>query len=162
MPKLIAWRIDKEKWAADSFSGAGAAVDGGRWNSTGIRVVYTSSSLALAAYEKYVHLPKPVSPKSHFVRFKLEFDDTLVSRLEDANLPAGWKVFPPPKSTQALGDAWIGAGSTVVLAVPSALIHEEINFLLNPAHPDFSKITILPKQTFAFADRIARFVDPAP
>jgi RES domain-containing protein len=69
---------------------------------------------------------------------------------------------PPPKSTQALGDAWIAAGSTVVLAVPSALIHEETNFLLNPAHPDFSKITILPKQTFAFADRIARLIDPAP
>lgn len=160
MPNLIAWRLEKEKWANASFTGAGAAVDGGRWNSAGVRVVYLSEHLAMAAQEKYVHLPKPVPAAMSFVRFRAKFDEGLVHRVDLATLPGDWRVAPPSRSTQAIGDEWVLANTSAVLALPSAIIPEETNYLFNPAHRDFPKIQISDPEPFYFDYRIARLVNP--
>jgi len=162
MPDVQAWRIDKAKWAATSFSGTGAAAEGGRWNSAGVAVVYASQHLAMAAQEKYVHLPKPVPAAMKFVKFEITFDSSLVTEIAHAALPADWRSAPLLASTQALGDAWAQAGTSAVLAVPSAIIPEEWNFLLNPAHADFKKIRISDPLPFEFDYRFARLVEPAP
>ena len=161
MPEPSAWRIDKEKWAKQSFSGVGASLEGGRWNSPGILVGYASEHLAMAAQEKFIHMPKPLPRRSRFVKFGIRFGKLAVARLRASDLPPGWRSEPVPIGTQAIGDAWVKGSKTAILAVPSVLIPEETNFILNPAHPDFSRIEISGAEPFVFDPRMARLIEPA-
>ncbi len=149
---LEAWRIIKEKHAATAFSGEGAAKTGGRWNSRGVPVVYTSSTKSLAALESLVHLNPPVLFKYAAIRIK--FDDALLEIMPARNLPADWRAEPPPPSSKAVGDGWVWEARSAVLALPSLLISGEPNYLLNPAHPDFKKISIGKPEPFAFDPRL--------
>jgi RES domain-containing protein len=150
-----AWRIDRAKWTATSFSGKGAAAVGGRWNPAGLHVVYASENLATAALEKFLHLPKPIPPRLTFVQFALELNGVAVERPRLADLPSSWRDEPVSAASQKFGAAWYGAGRTAVLAVPSAIIPEEINYVLNPAHPQFAKISISKPTPFTFDPRLA-------
>jgi len=135
-----AWRILKAKHVATAFSGEGAAKSGGRWNSRGVAMVYTSCSKALATLENLVHLNPPMSFK--YVAIRIEFDTALVEKAALSKLPADWSIEPPPPSTKQLGDAWVRGGRSAILAVPSVIVSSEINYLLNPAHPEFKKISV--------------------
>jgi len=161
-PEPSAWRVDSARRAAQSFSGAGASLEGGRWNSAGVPAVYASEHLAMAAQEIYVHMPRPLPKGSRFVKFPIRFGRVAVRRLRPRDLPADWRAEPVPASTQAVGDAWIASGETAVLAVPSVLIPEETNFVLNPAHPDFRGLVIGAPEPFTFDPRMARRVEPGP
>jgi RES domain-containing protein len=147
-----AWRIVKEKHAAGAFSGDGARLFGGRWNSRGTAVVYTSSTKSLAALESLVHLNPPVHFR--YVALPIEFDDGLVEILPRKALPADWSAEPPAPSSKALGDAWVREARSALLAVPSLLVAGEPNYLVNPAHPDFKKISIGKPELFAFDPRL--------
>lgn len=147
---LRAWRIVKAKHAATAFSGEGARLYGGRWNSPGVSLVYTSSTQALAALESLVHLNPPVLFK--YAVIPVEFDSALVEKI--SVLPAGWSDSPAPPATRALGDAWAAQARSAVLELPSVIIPGESNFLLNPAHPDFRKIVIGRPAPFAFDPRL--------
>jgi len=144
------WRIVKEKHAATAFNGDGARLNGGRWNSLGTSVVYTSGSMALAALESLVHLNPPVTFK--LVAIPIEFDDALIEEL--AELPADWREEPPPLATKEIGDLWIQGWRSAVLKLPSVIIPSEPNYLLNPAHPDFKKIGIGRSNHFSFDPRL--------
>ena len=145
-----AWRMVKEKPAATAFRGEGAWLYGGRWNSAGTSVVYTSGSPALAALESLVHLNPPVIFK--YLAIPIEFDDALVEKV--AALPADWTEEPPPPATKAIGDLWVKEARSAVLELPSVIILGEPNYLLNPAHPDFQKIIIGKPQPFSFDPRL--------
>ena len=145
-----AWRMVKEKPAATAFLGEGAWLYGGRWNSAGTSVVYTSGSQALAALESLVHLNPPVIFK--YLAIPIEFDDALVEKV--AALPADWTEEPPPPATKAIGDLWVKEARSAVLELPSVIILGEPNYLLNPAHPDFQKIIIGKPQPFSFDPRL--------
>ena len=147
-----AWRIVKEKHAATAFDGEGAWLYGGRWNSPGRRVVYTSAALSLAALESLVHLNPPVVFK--YVAIPIEFDDALVERVASSGLPADWTEEPPPPSTKAIGDQWVMESRSAVLQLPSIIIPGEPNYLLNPTHADFKKIVIGRPAPFAFDPRL--------
>ena len=147
-----AWRIVKEQHAATAFSGEGAAKTGGRWNSRGVAVIYTSSTKSLAALESLVHLNPPVLFK--YAAIRITFDDALVEIVRPKALPPDWRSEPPPPSSKRLGDAWVREARSAVLALPSVIIPGERNFLLNPAHPDFKKIAIGKPQRFAFDPRL--------
>jgi RES domain-containing protein len=147
-----AWRLVKAKHVATALTGEGAAKTGGRWNSRGVAVVYASATRSLAALETLVHLNPPVLFAWRIIR--LEFAGGLVEQLEPAAWPSDWKLEPPPLSTRRLGDDWARALRTAVLAVPSVLIPEETNFVLNPAHPDFQEIAVGPPADFAFDPRL--------
>src|SRR3954469_18735576 len=95
-----AWRIVKEKHAAIAFSGEGARLYGGRWNSTGTSLVYTSGTKALAALESLVHLNPPVIFK--YIAIPIEFDDSVLEKV--TSLPPDWTDEPPPPSTKNIGD----------------------------------------------------------
>jgi RES domain-containing protein len=129
------------KYSSTAFSGEGAFINGGRWNSPGVRVVYTTSSIALAVLEvlAYRKAKKPLTPR-HLYSVMLE--ETQVRWLRPDELPADWNSYPHSESTQQLGDAWVRAGETVGLAVPSALAPPEVNVMLNAQHPDFSSLAI--------------------
>ena len=161
MPEPSAWRIDNKKWAAQSFVGIGASLEGGRWNSTGVPAVYASAHLAMAAQEKFVHLPRPLPRNSLHVKFAIGFRGLAVKRLTIADLPQDWRGEPVPVSTQRIGEQWIAEGSSAILAVPSVLYPEETNYVLNPAHPDFPKIKFSQATPFTFDPRRARLVEPA-
>jgi RES domain-containing protein len=147
-----AWRIVRKKHAASAFSGEGAAESGGRWNSRGVRVVYTSGTQSLAALEILVHLNPPMVFK--YAAMRIKFDELLVERVPVRSLPADWKVEPPTPSSQQIGDNWVRESRSAVLALPSVIIPGETNYLLNPAHPDFKKIFISKPQGFAFDPRL--------
>lgn len=145
-----AWRIVKEKHAATAFSGEGARLYGGRWNSVGTSLVYTSGSKALAALESLVHLNPPVIFR--YVAIPIEFDGSLVEKV--TALPSDWTQEPPPPATRNIGDLWAKAARSAVLELPSVIIPGEPNFLLNPAHPDFRKIIIGKPEPFTFDPRL--------
>jgi RES domain-containing protein len=147
-----AWRLTKTKYLSAAWDGEGAARAGGRWNTPGVRVVYTSGSLSLALVEVLVHLPAEILPAYSAV--PVDFDDALVTALAPAKLPRSWKDNPPPPATQAIGADWVAAGTSAVLRVPSVVVPGEFNFVLNPAHRDFRRIVIGAAMPFPFDPRL--------
>ena len=147
-----AWRIVKERHAGTAFSGEGAYRYGGRWNSAGVRVVYTSGTKSLAALETLVHLNPPVA--FHYKVFRVEFEVGLIEKVPAATLPIGWSDEPPPPATQAIGDLWVRQARSAVLELPSVIIPGESNCLLNPLHRDFPQIKIGQPERFAFDPRL--------
>ncbi len=147
---VTGWRIVRRARAGETFTGEGARRFGGRWNSPGAALVYTSDSLALAALETLAHL-NPPTPLDH-VCFELNWPKGLMTT--PADLPPGWHSSPAGPASQRLGDRWIAAGTSAVLAVPSTLIPSERNFLLNPGHADFPRIIIGDGWPFGFDSRL--------
>jgi len=152
---LTAWRIVKTRRAASAFDGEGARLFGGRWNSPGIAMVYLAGSRALAALEMAVHLDRSTLLNA-FSLIECSFDESLVVGLATSALPTNWKTSPPPLALAAIGDEWINGAASAILAVPSAIIEEELNFLLNPNHADFSKVTISAPRPFDFDPRLLK------
>jgi len=152
--KITAWRIVKATHKDSSFDGEGARIAGGRWNKIGIPMIYTADSLALAALETLVHLPAIDLFKKIFVHTPVRFDAELVISQNLADLPDDWDLLPPPDSTQTIGTEWALKKKSVVLKVPSTVIREEFNYLINPQHPDFKKLSIGTPERFVFDPRI--------
>src|SRR5712692_7174911 len=149
------WRICRRRYAADAANGEGARLYGGRWNSRGVRVVYASTSLALAAVETFVNLEPNLRPKD-LVSIAGDIPDALeIGTLAPKALPAHWHE-TRGESLRRFGDEWIHAGQQVALLVPSAAIRGEWNVLLNPAHADFPKVKFQDPEPFAFDLRMFR------
>jgi len=148
---LHAWRIVDAEFASDAFTGEGARIYGGRWNSKGIPMVYCASTLSLATLEILVHLTSDDILRE-FVQCEAAFDDRLVQNA--GPLPADWRASPPPAQLKTIGDLWVANRSSAVLRVPSTVTRSEDNYLLNPRHPDFKHIRIRPKQTIKLDQRL--------
>lgn len=152
--KLRVWRICDVKYTKTAFDGQGAKKYGARWNPTGTEVVYTSSSLALAALELLVHLGVKASPKS-YVAIPVDIPEgLLIDRVDENNLPSNWRDDPPPSTLTNVGKQWINSGGSAVLRVPSVVIDEEYNYLINPNHRDFAQLIIGAARTFQFDLRL--------
>jgi RES domain-containing protein len=148
------FRICQARQASSAFTGDGAVLYPGRWHPRGVRVVYASESRALAALEQLVHLHRTRLPDD-FVCFTVDVPEALAIReVLVGTLPAGWRRHPGPPELQEIGSAWISAGDSVCLKVPSAVVPGEHNILLNPRHADFSKLVIGPAEPFAFDERL--------
>lgn len=139
---IRAFRLCKTKFLTSAFSGEGARLNGGRWNSPGLAVVYTSSSLSLATLEVLVHLEDPEAFARLFSWVPLEIPGDLIERLDPATLPNRWRDDETNSSSQSVGDAWLRSMRTTVLEVPSVVTPGEWNYLLNPSHPGFPEIQI--------------------
>jgi RES domain-containing protein len=149
------WRICRKRYAAEAANGEGARLVGGRWNSRGVRVVYASTSLALAAVETFVNLEPNLQPKD-LVSIEGNIpDDIEIARLDPAALPANWHE-TRDESLRRFGDEWIHVGQITALLVPSAAIRGEWNVLLNPAHAAFRKIRFQEPRPFEFDVRMFR------
>ncbi len=149
----VGWRIVRAARGKSAFSGEGARLYGGRWNSRGTAVIYVSEHESLAALELLVHLT-PLSPNDRYQSFRIEWDDKLTEYFPVKNLPAHWNAGPPIFQTMQIGDEWVRKGKSVALALPSVLSTSEINFLLNPKHPDFIKIKVSPPIEYRFDSRL--------
>jgi RES domain-containing protein len=148
-----AWRIVRAARVNSAFTGEGARVYGGRWNSRGTAVIYVSEHESLAALELFVHLT-PLSPNDRYRSFRLEWEDKLTEYFPVKRLPPHWNAEPPPLQTMQIGDDWVRAGKSVALGVPSVLSTSEMNFLLNPKHSDFKRIKISQPVQYRFDSRL--------
>lgn len=137
---IPAFRLCKTKFLASAFSGEGARLHGGRWNSPGLAVVYTSSSLSLATLEVLVHLEDPAAFARLFSWVPLELPEDAVERIDPVTLPDAWHADGANSASQSVGDAWLRSMRSPVLAVPSVVTPGEWNYLLNPAHRRFAEI----------------------
>jgi RES domain-containing protein len=146
--KRTAFRIVQARYAATAFDGDGARLNGGRWNSVGTSMIYTASSLSLATLEMLVHTENIAVIYGRYLVIPVEFDNALIQRMDRKALPALWNAPQPVAETQLLGDRWINSRTSAVLEVPSAVTEDEVNYLLNPAHPHFSKIVVGEAVTF--------------
>jgi RES domain-containing protein len=153
--RMKVWRICRNAYAAEAFSGEGARRFGGRWNSRGVPMVYCSSSLALAAIELFVHLEPNLQPDD-LVSIAAELPAGEPGRrLELDELPSEWwsDDYGPLRE---LGDAWIREKTSLAMMVPSAPLHEEWNVLLNPLHPAVKELRIEAPRPFHFDARMFR------
>ena len=144
MSAAVLWRIatDTASFEAHDLSGKGAEKTGGRWNRRGRPLVYTARSVALACLETVVHLNSADLPLNRFL-VRIEVPESVwESRLTlgVAELPVGWSAIPEGKVSLDAGDAWLQAATSVLLEVPSVIVPEESNVLINPLHPDASRI----------------------
>ena len=148
-----AWRIVKKRHADSAFDGEGARRYGGRWNSPGTAVVYVSDSRALSLLEVLTGL-RSVKPIQSYVLIPVTFDHSLVLSVQPDELPDDWRQSPPRPSTQRIGDDWVDRKTSTMLRLPSAIVPEECNYLLNPGHPDFLKLQIGEPQDFTIDSRL--------
>lgn len=133
------WRIVKEKYAEAAFDGEGARRAGGRFNSPGNPVIYTSESLALAQLEILVNLPTD-RLLAGYVAFRADLPGERVATLGREELPESWRQAPAPRPVRRLGDRWLESGRSLALRVPSAVVPAESNVLINPRHPAFGEV----------------------
>lgn len=153
---MTGWRVFQTRHVATALSGDGAKAYGGRWNSKGKAVVYTAATLSLAALEILVHVQDyTLLSAAEYSCIRLDFASRLVRKITPHDLPADWQAIEHPECKR-IGDAWIGQGQTPVLAVPSVVIPQETNYLLNPNHPDFPSILAFPPQAFSFDMRLLK------
>jgi len=139
-----------------ALDGEGGRLYGGRWNSPGRPVVYTSTTLALAALEYLVHVD-PTDVPADLVALTIEVpDDVAIERVNTARLPKRWMQSASCPECQALGDAWLAGGKTALLSGPSAPVPEENNVMVNPRHVDAARVQITSQRKFAFDSRLSR------
>ena len=149
---MIVYRISKSIHAND-LSGKGAEKNGGRWNSQGIQMVYTSQSRALCISEIAVHLPMGILPED-FMLITIDIPANSIYSLPEKEIPADWKSIPPSQSTRSIGDQFIRKQKFLALKVPSMIVKGEYNFLLNPNHPAMNKVKNLSVEPFEFDSRL--------
>jgi RES domain-containing protein len=135
------WRICHKRFAEEAFTGEGARLYGGRFNSEGRPAVYTSGSLSLALLEMLVR----TNDRDYFMNCMLLHADIpmeMIREIATVDLPEGWDAVPYEPVSQAFGDQWLTERAAAVLKVPSVVIPVEFNYVINPLHVDFKKIEI--------------------
>lgn len=148
---MIVYRIADCKYIND-LSGTGAALYGARWNNKNTYMVYTAQSPSLALLEAIVHMGK--LPDNGFCLISIEIPDSVAPKIVQENLPANWHANPAPDVLKRTGDNFIKSGRFLALPVPSVIMSDECNYLLNPAHPLFSKVKIIAQKPVRLDGRI--------
>lgn len=152
---MIVYRLSREKYCKD-LSGKGAEMAGGRWNSKGIAMVYTSESRALCLAEIAVNLPIGMIPKDYCLSEIQIVENAEIQLVEEIQLTEDWNSFPHSSATQDIGDKFISENKYLVLKVPSAVVQGDYNYLINPNHSQFNKIEIINTEPFRFDERLFR------
>lgn len=147
------WRLTRAAYAADPLAGHGAAIAGGRWNSPGVRMAYTSTSRPLAVLEMLVHVTRDTVPPE-MVLLPIDVPDRSIADVPA--LPADWLDLPYSAGARRLGDAWIEQKRSLALLVPSVVLQSERNLLLNPAHPELRSVRVRAPEPMSFDRRLFR------
>ena len=148
---MLLYRIVKTAYA--DLSGSGVRLYGGRWNSEGKPMVYLASSRSLAVLEALAHL-SPTNIPNDYCMLIVEVPDKAAATLDIKTLPEHWHEFPEQNILKQIGNRFLADKENLLLKVPSAIVNEEFNYLLNPLHPDASKVKITSKQPFKFDARL--------
>lgn len=148
---MIVYRLAIDMYK-DDLSGTGAKLLGGRWNSAGHAVLYTTENISLAVLEILVKANAENIPLSYHLLKIIIPDDQNAVVISKTKLKAGWKE--DPGFSQWLGNEFIKAGESLLLKVPSAIVDEEHNFIINPKHPRFKTVKIVATKKFHFDKRL--------
>jgi len=130
---MIVYRLCKKEYRYD-LSGHGAEMNSGRWNGKGNAALYTAGSRALAVLEVA--------------------DELSITKLQIPDLPKNWNRNPPARSTQYLGDDFLKENKYLILQVPSATVTGDYNYIISPAHPDFTSVKVIMTEPFEFDSRL--------
>jgi RES domain-containing protein len=153
---ISVYRLGQLRYHHDLFAGLGGLYAHGRWTSRGSPVVYTSQSISLAVLEYTVNYRRRGwVPASVLGRASIP-SAVAIETVKSADLPRNWANPIAPAELQRIGREWLKRGTSVALKVPSAVVVEEWNYLLNPLHPDFKKLSFVKSKPFAFDGRLAR------
>lgn len=149
---LTVWRLTTARFAKSAFSGEGARLYGGRWNTKGVSVVYTAATQSLAMLEMLVQ-DEPLRARYVMIEVRIPKSVT-IERIKPGDLPSGWREIISREKLQAIGSQWAIKRSSAVLAVPSALVPAETNYLLNPLHADIRRIRFGKPRSFRTDPRL--------
>lgn len=152
------WRIgsDTPSYTSEDLSGAGAKESGGRWNAPGTALLYCADTISLASLETVVHLNTSALPLNRYL-VRVEIPDTLWAAAKELpwdKAPLGWDAIPAGKVSIEAGEKWIRSGKSALLKVPSVIIPEEFNILINPNHPDAAAIKAKKIRKFTYDGRL--------
>lgn len=151
---LTVWRITTRRFAASAFTGEGARLYGGRWNRVGLPLVYTAQSRSLALLEMLVQ-DEPL--RANYVLIPALIGKAVSRKtVLPSALPTNWRSAQHREALQAMGQQWLASGESCVLAVPSAVVPLELNYLINPLHADFKYIQIGTPETLDTDSRLFR------
>lgn len=149
---ITAWRLTARRFASTAFDGRGAALYGGRWNSTGVPVVYLAATRALAVLEILAQV-RQASGLQDYVLIPATFVRADVDVLD--HLPSDWRVIPAGGATRRIGAEWASARRSLALQVPSVILPAEFNYVLNPLHPAVGLIRVGIAEPVEFDTRLA-------
>ncbi len=152
------WRVasDAPQWTAEDMLGKGAAHRGARWKQPGEHVTYASTSISLAAWETRAHFGRGAAlPWNRFL-VRIEVPDKIWAAREILARPpsVGWDAIPEGRVSRAEGSAWLLSSRTALLVVPSVIINEEDNVLINPSHPDAAQLSASKVRRFIYDHRV--------
>lgn len=153
---MTVFRIERRKYLEHTLLGLGAKQSKGfRWNSFGVALVYAAESRALATLEIAVHLDIATDLPRDRIMVEVHIPNSVfIQRLSREELPVGWNAKPPTAATQWIGDEFAKRGEAAVLKVPSAVISQEYNYLINPLHSDAKLIRVDKHYPFQLDERL--------
>lgn len=140
-----------------NLDGIGGLYCEGRWHSKGTPITYTASSRSLAALERLIHETMSDIPKLTMLTIWVP-DDISLQRFTQKDLPKHWDKLPDNGNARRLGDQWLASHHSLLLQVPSAIIHDEFNVLINPKHPEFAQLKIVDKRDYFYDTRLQKVV----
>jgi RES domain-containing protein len=152
----LVWRLTPPEFPTE-LDGEGARLFGGRWNSPGLRALYTSSHLSLSVLETYVNIPlllRNSLPMYQAVKIAIP-DSASTTSVSPARLAELLTTSDPVAASRSIGDDWITRRDSLVLQVPSVLVPEEDNLIVNPEHPGAREVRIVGTRAFQFDPRLA-------
>jgi RES domain-containing protein len=147
------YRILRKPYSKRPFDGEGAYLFGGRWSSAGTRIAYTAEHLSLAMIEYFIHIDSDHPPKDLVVATAEVPGSISRTAISPKQLPMNWRQSPPPPELTEIGDRFVREGRLAMLIVPSAIVPAESNWLINPRHPDFSRIRVGAVEPFEYDQR---------
>ncbi|MGY8526541.1 RES family NAD+ phosphorylase [Paracidovorax citrulli] len=152
------WRIatDTPHYEADDLGGKGAELTGGRWNAPGTPLIYTASSRALACLETLVHLGGSLPLNRYLVKVVVPLEAWQSAVRLDPAARVGWDALPAGKASIDWGSAWAAGRSTLLAKVPSVIVPEEDNVLINPVHPDIANVRAAKTRKWIYDPRTVR------
>lgn len=147
---MLVFRITTKRWAGFLTASGYPA----RWNSKGTRIIYTASTRALACLENLVHRSGE-GLNQQFRITEIHIPDHLsIEQVDHKDLPDGWHQMESYHYCQNIGDKWVKDTESLLLEVPSSIIRDESNILINPYHPEFSTIEVKIITPFSFDERL--------
>ncbi len=149
---MLVYRIARDIYIND-LTGVGAKTVGGRWNFKGVSVLYTSSSIALSMLECLAHFPAAFAPKDMALAC-IELPEDSISEITIDELPENWRAVPSPRDLKQLSYNWIKKQDTLILKVPSIIVPQEPNYIINPFHKDFKDVVLKEVVPFYFDNRV--------
>jgi RES domain-containing protein len=152
---MLAYRISKTPHVRD-LTGTGARLYGGRWNHAGTPLIHTAESRSLATVEYLVHLSMPEIPSGLSIATLRLPDDIRPEEIRLSSLPKRWREHPAPVALADLGTKWARGARRLLLRVPSAVVEGEHNILINPLHPDMSRVAVVKVERYRFDARMTR------